>query len=306
MSAEMDAEDLRKVFSALRELDVVRLVGEEPLLRPDLIDVAETILELSRPSVLHLATDGQQPRAAEDFARALSSVRPLRIVVQLDAPLEGDAHLEAHRRFATALDTLKVLRTAACERAFEVSACSVLRTEAPGHHVRTRDLLDELGVELYVLPPSLHPGEAWSPAIRNAIEAELERLEPERGLTSAGVRYFLRGALGRLDPAIGGPRRPICTSLRSHFTIEADGSVATCGLRSESVGSLVATEFDELWFGPQAESARGVVEGCSGCWAPEEVLPSAFYTGDIVRALRGRVGVGSGERGRRVVNARLS
>ncbi|MEL6190160.1 MAG: hypothetical protein AAFU79_36515, partial [Myxococcota bacterium] len=53
---------------------------------------------------------------------------------------------------------------------------------------------------------------------------------------------------------------------------------------------------------PAAQRSHDV----SGCWAPEEVLPSAFYTGDIVRALRGRVGVGSGERGRRVVNARLS
>lgn len=302
----LDPNGLRTVFGALGELDVVRLVGEEPLARADLLDVAETILATSRPSVLHLMTQGPEPRAAEAFARALSSVRPLRVVVQLEAPREGDAELDAHRRFALAVDTLKVLRTVARERAFEVSACTVLRADAPEHRLRTRAVVEELGIELYVLPPPAAPDERWPVSMRAALEDEWARMGPERGLASAGLRYFLRGALDRLGQSDAEPRRPTCTSLRSHLTIEHDGTVSTCGLRNPPVGNLAVSSFEELWFGGRAEEARRVVERCSGCWSPEEVLPSAFYTGDVVRALRGRGLVTVGERGRRAVHARSS
>jgi hypothetical protein len=40
-----------------------------------------------------------------------------------------------------------------------------------------------------------------------------------------------------------------------------------------------------LWFGSCIAEHRGKVRGCPGCWAGCEVIPSAVFSGDILKAL---------------------
>jgi hypothetical protein len=58
-----------------------------------------------------------------------------------------------------------------------------------------------------------------------------------------------------------------------------------CQFNTERVGNLVTQSFDEVWRGVAATESRAWVDACRGCWAECEVLPSAIYTGDILRAL---------------------
>ena len=77
---------------------------------------------------------------------------------------------------------------------------------------------------------------------------------------------------------------PHCVALRSHLRLLPDGRVPVCQFNTETVGNLHASAFEDVWRSPSAESARGWVDACPGCWAECEVIPSAIYTGDIVRA----------------------
>jgi hypothetical protein len=61
-----------------------------------------------------------------------------------------------------------------------------------------------------------------------------------------------------------------------------NGQVPTCQFNTKSAGSLRHQSFDELWFGEPARGQRAWVHRCPGCWAECEVLPNAFYTGDLV------------------------
>lgn len=285
---ELPPEQLREVFACLGELDLVRLAGSEPLERADLDEVAEVILEASRPRILHLWTSGQLPERAEDFARGLSRGRRLRVLVELPKNPTRTGSFEAHRRFALALETLERLRVVARDRAFKVGALARLHPDSTAAEVqRLRMRVEALGVSFHSTAGAVGP-EAELPRAESLSERVTEALAYVDGRSGRwarmGERYFLEGTAQRL----AGQRRlqPRCTSLRSHVRLGPDGRVPVCGHLSGSVGSLAEGRFDDVWFGPEAERARQRVDGCSGCWDPEEVLPSALYSGDIVRARR--------------------
>lgn len=287
---EMDLSAIRRAFLGMGELDLVRFVGPEPLLRPDLPEVLETVLEVSRPTILQLSTEGLAPEAAEDLARGFSEARRLRFLVHCPALPSREAPFSEQRRFGLAIETLERLRPAARERGFMVAAHHFAPWDVePEAVARLRAALLELGVELFVELPPLPPG-ASPPAlaVRDGLLAEEAAGIADRGvgaLARLGHRYYLEGTqqrlLGEWAP------RPKCTALRSHVRLEPDGSVPTCAFRPETVGRLTE-DFESTWFGAAADEARAVVDRCPGCWSAEEVLPSALYGGDIVRAVRDR------------------
>jgi hypothetical protein len=62
--------------------------------------------------------------------------------------------------------------------------------------------------------------------------------------------------------------------------------VPVCQFNGERVGNLRDQLFADVWRGAAAVESRRWVDACTGCWAECEVLPSAIYTGDLLRALR--------------------
>ncbi|HMO66997.1 MAG TPA: SPASM domain-containing protein, partial [Verrucomicrobiota bacterium] len=112
-------------------------------------------------------------------------------------------------------------------------------------------------------------------------EADTARLPlPER----AAKRYYLRGIRSRLT---GGPpaTQPRCVALNAHLRLYPNGDVPVCQFNARQVGSLRRQTFEEVWFGPTIAPEREWVRKCPGCWAECEVLPSAVYTGDVLRGL---------------------
>lgn len=281
---------IRTLFTELGDLDLVRLCGPDPLARSDLLEVAETILESSRPSVLHLTTPGQRPEAAEAFVCGLGPVSALRVLLEVDgggwSEPETDVFDSLHWR--RLLETAKRLRAAARERPFKMGAFVYLAVETLQVNLRrARAALAALDIDLFAVPAPMGPGAAAPPFAPWALlEAELDHWEGARGMSRVGVRYFLRGAQSRCAGDRPPRPRPQCTALRSHIHVNPDGSVPTCSFRPEEVGQLSRDRFQEVWFGPAAESARADVDGCTGCWSVQETLPNALYTGDIVRAWR--------------------
>ncbi|HEX8950205.1 MAG TPA: SPASM domain-containing protein [Polyangia bacterium] len=108
----------------------------------------------------------------------------------------------------------------------------------------------------------------------------------DRG-TRLAKRYYLDGLRARLGDGEP-PPGPRCVALRSHVRLLPDGGVPVCQFNSERVGNLAEQSWDEVWHGAVAAEARRWVDACKGCWAECEVLPSAIYTGDLLRALMAR------------------
>mgnify|MGYP006291832753 CR=1 FL=1 len=292
----MPVATARSVFEQLGQLDVVRLAGDEPLERVDLDELAEVILEVSRPGVLQLDTDGRDPVRAEDFARGLSRARGLRIFVRVPPVPDREAPLGAHRRFVLALETVKRLRAVARDRGFALGGRFDLEPGVGRAELeRLQESFEGLGVDLHVVPPATGPDASAEGPNAGATDLRatlaLRRDELARGEPSWArevERYLVEGALSRVRGDASPRPRPRCTALRSHVRLEPDGRVLTCGHRPHVVGALAEEDFDRIWFGLRAETARAVVDRCSGCWDPDETLANALYSGDFVRSRRPR------------------
>jgi MoaA/NifB/PqqE/SkfB family radical SAM enzyme len=303
--AELGVDGAARIFGQLGPLDVVRLTGGEPFLRDDLLALAEVVQSASRPLVLHLTTNGSLTDRVIDFVERFSARRRLWMLVSLDGLAEEhDRSRGAEVTFARALSTIRALVT----RRVRVSVNHTVVSPASLDDARgLRELLQPIGVDVqtvlayeasatYSIPLRgkraetmiprrgypLHPSLAGADVL-GFVERELSRVEREgRGLGRLAKLYYLRGLRARLagqDPET----QPRCVALRSHVRLLPDGRVPVCQFNGEVVGDLRTQPFFAVWHAEPAGAARAWVDACPGCWAECEVLPSAIYSGDLLR-----------------------
>jgi Fe-coproporphyrin III synthase len=305
---ELTVDEVAIVFGKIGRLDVVRLTGGEPFLRADFGEIAETVMRCSRPSVLHVTTNGSRPDAIAAFARSFSRPERLRFLVSLDglAP-EHDQSRGDDATFETALETVRRLTEIRRQRGIDVAVNhTVISAQSVADHKELRERLVAMGVDVqsvlayadssmyglklrgkkaeHLIVPQGYP---LHPKLRGAdvigfVEEELAHISKLRSRTTRiGKRYYLKGLLSRLrgdrDPA----PKPRCVALRSHIRLLPDGRVPVCQFNTETVGNLLTSSLEDVWGGAPAKESRRWVDACPGCWAECEVMPSAIYTGDI-------------------------
>jgi MoaA/NifB/PqqE/SkfB family radical SAM enzyme len=307
---ELTVDGAGRVFAKLGALDVVRLTGGEPFLREDLPDLAEAVMAASHPRVLHVTTNGSLPDRVVDFAQRFSKPRRLAFLVSFDGHREEhDASRGERVTYDTAMSTVR--RLAALRRRLGIDVAvnhTVISARSLADADRLRADLAPLRVEVqsvlayaessmyglklrgkraeHAIVPAGYP---LHPRLREAdvtgfVEREIERLaECPSFVRRMGKRYYLRGLLARLRGDAGAAFRPRCVALRSHVRLLPDGRVPVCQFNTETVADLASESFQASWRGRRATAARAWVDACPGCWAECEVIPSAIYTGDIVR-----------------------
>jgi len=305
---ELTASQIDEVFAKIGPLDVVRLTGGEPFLREDMADIARAVVARSTPVVLHVTTNGS---FADRIARFIDVVQDdvrsrLAFLVSFDGmPQEHDASRGEDVTFDRALDTVRLLaargirvsvnHTVISKRSLEdnealrravepygVDVHSVLAySDSAMYSIKLRGKRAEhlIARSRYPLHPSLEGAD-----VIGFVERELAQVQKLRPRERIGKRYYLRGLLARLRADPEAKPRPRCVALRSHLRILPDGRVPVCQFNTETIGNLHSSSFESAWRSPEAERARAWVDACPGCWAECEVIPSAVYTGDIVRA----------------------
>lgn len=305
---ELTASQIDDVFANVGRLDVVRLTGGEPFLRDDMLAIARAVIARSQPLVLHVTTNGSFPDRVAAFVDGLRSDgegKRLAFMVSLDGmPEEHDRNRGADVTFELALESVRALAA----RGIRVSVNhTVISPRSLEDNAAIRRTLEPLGVDVHsvlaysdsamysiklrgkraehlIVPKGypLHPALADADVI-GFVESELAEAEKLRLRERVGKRYYLRGLLSRLRGDANPSPHPRCVALRSHLRILPDGRVPVCQFNTETVGDLRTDSFEDVWASAPAGSARAWVDACPGCWAECEVVPSAIYTGDIVR-----------------------
>jgi MoaA/NifB/PqqE/SkfB family radical SAM enzyme len=305
---ELTVGEAGTVFGKIGRLDVVRLTGGEPFLRGDLGDIAETVMLHSKPSVLHITTNGSLPDAIVSFARSFSAPKRLRFLVSFDglAP-EHDQSRGKDATFDMARETVRRLTEVRRERGIDVAVNhTVISAQSIADHAELRARFASMDVDVqsvlayadsamyglklrgkkaeHMIVPRGYP---LHPKLQGAdvvgfVEGELSRVSELRSApTRFGKRYYLRGLLSRLREDAAPSPKPRCVALRSHIRVLPDGRVPVCQFNTETVGSLLTQSFDEVWRGANATDSRKWVDACPGCWAECEVMPSMLFTGDL-------------------------
>jgi MoaA/NifB/PqqE/SkfB family radical SAM enzyme len=307
--SELTAPQIDEVFAKIGPLDIVRLTGGEPFLREDMVDIARAVIARSSPVVLHTTTNGSFPDRVAAFVDALAAegqLQRLAFLVSLDGmPEQHDENRGADVTFALALETVRELVARGVRVAVNHTVISARSLE---DNAAIRRTLEPLGVGVHsvlaysdsamysiklrgtraehLIVPTGYP---LHPALEGAdvvgfVERELELAESLPMRERIGKRYYLRGLLARLKKESTPSPHPRCVALRSHLRLLPDGRVPVCQFNTETIGNLHLESFDDVWTSARAGGARAWVDACPGCWAECEVIPSAIYTGDIVRA----------------------
>jgi MoaA/NifB/PqqE/SkfB family radical SAM enzyme len=316
--SELTPAEAGRVFAKLGRLDVVRISGGEPFLRTDLLEIAEAVTKASRPSVLHITTNGSMTDRVVEFAERYSAPRRLAFMVSFDGHREEhDANRGKDVTFDTAMETVRRLAALRSSLGIDVSVNHTVisaQSLADSHRLRAELLprgIDVQSVLAYaessmygiklrgkraehlIVPTGypLHPKLAGADVV-GFVQRELARVSAMKSTARRiGKSYYLRGLLARLQGSTNPTPRPPCVALRSHVRLLPDGSVPVCQFNTETVGNLATQSLEEVWQGAKAKASRAWVDACPGCWAECEVMPSAIYSGDlVVDAARGLVG----------------
>lgn len=300
---ELSVDDYSRIFSQLPQLDFVRLSGGEPFLRPDLLEITELIHQHLDPLVLHITTNGLKTRQILRFCEQRKRNRPLELLLSLDGVDEKHDEIRGRRdAFRRAFETLKALASRQSELNVHITVNqTAIDDDSYEQYHRLRRRLAPLGIKNHLViaydgsatytdddanhAPTV-AGElsryrdltqsVGARLIRDSLEQTADYPPPER----AAKRYALFGALNRLVLNRPSPNPP-CAALGAHMRILPDGSVPTCQFNSTTIGDLRSDRFHDVWTGEQKQKQRRWVRDCPGCWAECEILPSAFYSGDI-------------------------
>jgi MoaA/NifB/PqqE/SkfB family radical SAM enzyme len=310
--SELTVSQVREVFAKIGSLDVVRLTGGEPFLRDDFGELARVVLETSGAAVLHITTNGSFPDVIASFAEQFPVPGRLRFMVSFDGlEAEHDANRGKDVTFRRAEETVRLLaalrsrlkiavsinHTIISRSSLEAHAELCRRFEALGVDVHAvlaySDSamygLKRFGKRAYDLIPSrgypLHPNLAGADVV-GFVRDQLRRLPGLRDpILRWGKRYYLRGLLARLEERPRPSPKPPCVALRSHLRLLPDGRVPVCQFNTETVGNLLHQSLEEIWQAAPTRAQRAWVDACPGCWAECEVMPSALYSGDLIRGL---------------------
>lgn len=307
---DLTVEEADRIFAQLKPVDAIRFSGGEPWVRRDLADLVNAADRRLRPKIIHITTNGYLTERILEGVRRIASPRKVHIKVSIDgleethdrvravpggwrkamATVEALARLREDLGIYVGVNQTIVDRGSAHDYEAMKARCAAWGVSVHPVVAYEDSAIYHVEPNLIVAPKSAGDFETFGDFTREEMAEILARMKEDVEsmsdyLEKVVKRYYLAGIENRLLHKKGDPN-PRCVALRSHMRLFPNGDVAVCINNSHTAGNLRVSSFEEVWFGKAARKWRKWVDACPGCWAGCEVIPSAVYTGDIVKALR--------------------
>ncbi len=266
---EMSTQDVERIidiFALKAKIPFFSFTGGEPLLREDL----ERLIEYAGKKRLrvNLISNGTliSPRRAKALRRAgLTTAQ-----ISLESPLEElhDSLCGARGAFERTLAGIRALQ----EAGIRVQTNSTLTALNRESLFRMPAFLASIGVERFSM-------NLYIPAARIEKAAELLVPYSDAGAFVDSIRKAAAAA-GRIfywysptplcvyNPIARGLGNKSCAAADGLIHVNPSGDVLPCSSYAESLGNLLAQDFEEVWFSPRArhfKQKRYAPEACRGC-----------------------------------------
>lgn len=306
---EMSLEEIDNLFKQLSPMDVVRLSGGEPFVREDLGEIAELARMKLKPSLLHITSNGFLTDRIVSFCEKRNKSLPLFMLFSIDGMKEKHNYIRGTNQAWDRVNrTISLLAPRRKELNLTIAVNqTIVDRDGVDHYLKLNDHLHQYGIQNNVV--MAYDASATYSADPNALDIapkemgefftygdfsndEIARLFTEAGKNlqhypfseRISKKYYFKGITNRLLHDKADPNPP-CVALNSHMRLYPDGSIPVCQFNSATVGNVKNDPFKDVWFGEKAEKMRKWVKNCPGCWAECEILPNAFYTGNILSQL---------------------
>ena len=303
---DLSIAEIERIYRQLPTLDAVRLTGGEPFVRNDFAEIAQLATDILRPALLHITTNGFLTGAITRFLENRDKKIPLHLLVSVDGVEKTHDKIRGVQgAFARARTTIEeVLANARDWNVLPAVNQTIVDEQGFAEYQTLHALLEPWNISHQVviayaesatysenreknLAPT-YPGQfqPLHPLQPSTLEPFLQQLQLDYAKASLAHRlpkmYYTLGIANRLLRQEAKPNPP-CAALGPHLRLFPNGDVPVCQFNGNVVGNLRECDFAELWQSAEHRKWRRWVQACPGCWAECEILPSAFYSGDLFR-----------------------
>lgn len=314
---ELTYKDIKRTFQdrILQDMDLIRFTGGEPILKNDLREIIKTIYDNTKIKIFHLATNGS---LTEEILYFIKDVTNYGINVHLQLSLDAVGKLHDEIRgfpglFNRVYKTMEGLKKLQERRRFFVGINQTIFHQNINQIDEVNKLADYFGFSHNIAFANIFhesreittdtskyptPFKLLTQFSRDEL-INLYRKVEDINLCNKSIRlnrnYFgsyLR-SLSEFYLHEGGKNRilfnkdipkPKCMALFTHFRLLPNGDITPCHLKSKRIiGNIKYRSFSEIWFSKEASAERKEVKSCKGCWIECEIVPSIFYSGDIIK-----------------------
>ena len=291
---DLSLEEWLRVFEQLKSLDVVKVLGGEPLVRKDIVEILTGIREIIDPYMMQLTTNGMMTQRTVDVVKAVAWPG-LQLRISVDG-LEDthDAMRGVKGSWKKVTRTVREIGALKKEYGFKFGINFALTDQSLGELDEMLEFSESHGADLI-------PGLCVSPFLIGATP-------PEQGGIQKVILISDRDAVLRAlkDQRVGTKRElPFvdhllskhlasntyeqqldsstsaftCRELRDLLYLLPNGNVVRCGMDHEAIGNLREESFDSIWFGEKMNAYREKVDNCPGCKQSSVQILSRLYGG---------------------------
>jgi MoaA/NifB/PqqE/SkfB family radical SAM enzyme len=294
---DLSTEEWMNTFSQLKSLDIVKVLGGEPLIRRDIVTLMTGVRDIIDPFVLQLTTNGMLTERTLEMVHAVAWPG-----LQLRISVDGIE--ETHDRMRGVEGSWKKVTQTVREVAalkdrygfklginFAITDSSIPELDAMIDFADSvgADLIPGVNVDPFLIggtPPE--EGGHQRVVMVSDIDAALGALRDDRvglrkqlpGIDKLLSRFLVRDTFRR--QLEGEQYRFTCRELRDLIYLLPDGNLVRCGLDHKSLGNVRDSSIEELWRSPAVVSCRDTVDACPGCYQASVQIMSRLYAGCIL------------------------
>ena len=293
---DLTTEEWLTAFQQLKSLDIVKILGGEPLVRKDIIELLSGVREIIDPFMLQMTTNGMLTQRTVDVIHAIAWPG-LQLRISVDGTEETHDQMRGTKgSWKQVTQTVREVADLREKYGFKLGINFALTDESLPELDYMVDFAESVGADLIPgvnLDPFLigakppEEGERQKVIMVSDIEAALRGLHDKRvGLRKQlpGVDHLLSRFLVRdtFTRQLRGEQYPFtCRELRDLIYLLPNGDLVRCGLDHRAVGNLKDNTIQELWNSPEISACRDKVDACPGCYQARVQIMSRLYGGCI-------------------------
>jgi len=277
-------------------LDLVKILGGEPFVRRDIVEILTSVREEVDPYILQLTTNGM---LEERLVEALHAIAwpGLQLRISVDGlPETHDTMRGMEGSWAIVDRTVKRVAKLKDQYGFSFGINFAVTDKSMGDLPRMREYAKSVGADLIpglVVTPFLvgtTPPEEETPRIVMISDKQqaLDVLTHQEVGTKSQLPFldhlYSRWVTKRTfsKQLFEGAHTFHCRELQDLVFVTPNGDLVRCSLDHKPIGNFRKQSFDDIWNGAEIAKARQVVKDCPGCLQASVQILSRLYGGCIL------------------------
>jgi MoaA/NifB/PqqE/SkfB family radical SAM enzyme len=284
------------VFRQLKSLDVVKILGGEPMIRKDIVEILSAARDIVDPYMLQMTTNGMLTQRIVDAIHAVAWPG-LQLRISIDGTeATHDKMRGVEGSWAVVNKTAQAVAGLKDRYGFKFGINFAVTDESIHELDAMIEYADSLGADL-IPGVNVHPFLVGTIPPEERLQQVIKLEDPAAALSAlenkrVGIRRQLPAADHLLTRFITkstfrkqieeGKLSFLCRELRDLLYMLPNGDVVRCGMDHGKVGNVREQRFDEIWHGEAIRAHRQKVDKCPGCLQASVQIMSRLYGGCLL------------------------